>query len=937
MKSRIKSLCGIFILVVVLFAGCEKVSGKTPQKKDECIGSFKNGLSYYIKENPYDQKKASLRLVVRVGSLQEEESERGLAHFLEHMVFRGSDTYSDYEVVDFLESIGASFGADTNAYTGFDQTVYMFEVPLTKEGSLEKAVSMLSEFAMKANIDDELVQKEKKVVLDELRMRTNSSQGRTANKIFETLLEHTKYGNRLPAGLDEVVEGASADQIRAFYEKWYRPENMALVAVGDFSKEEVVGYLNKYFKTLPKSKQKNIPVVPKINDYEENFVNVIKDPETMGNSFFIAQFNESNKGITEADLLENVKDQLLFSMENRRLSNLAQEANSPFKMAGFASSRFNYHSSLYYNYCVAWDEDPLKAFNQILIERKKFETTVFTPKEYDLALATSRSNLKVAIENADKQKNPAYVNAYMSHFLFGETLISFEDEAKLELKLLDSISLNDINKRKDFFAKSTNKGVLYIPPQADTTLIKEDIEISLNNYDSIIVKAESEKPLKEISLDSPFKKGFVVSREDYKSSCLSKIVLSNGVTVYFEKTDLKENLFSLKMKAKNGLTSFSEEELISAANATTYSQKSGLSGLTAVELGDALAGKTVSLNYNLSFTERVLQGSSNNEDMAYLFKMIQSVFSDLYFRDESWNQQVKMYDEKQIAKKNNPDYLFVESIPRFNYSDHYFYREFETAELNQNTSEKAIRMAFENPEEFTMIIAGDFDEEKLIENLETYIGSIPSTEKSFPEPRFSEFTIPDGMHEKVFKMGIGREASVVTNFPINFGNYDHTFRDFIKIMVFQDALKTKLQKVLRREHGETYGVHANVQFPFYPRMDSSILTIFFPTAPDKVEEMKGFMLAEMEKLYSEPLTQEEIDTSFGIYKEAKRKSLLSNDGRIQRIEGHLIFNLIPDVYSKIEDYEDEFKQEAFNKEVLKVIDLENRIFHIKVPESSEYK
>ncbi len=937
MKSRIQSLCGILILVVLLFTGCEKVSKKSEQDKSQCIGNFKNGLTYYVKENPYDKEKASLRLVVRVGSLQEEESERGLAHFLEHMVFRGSKSYSDYEVVDFLESIGASFGADTNAYTGFDQTVYMFEVPLTKEGSLEKAVSMLSEFAMKANIDDELVQKEKTVVLDELRMRTNSSQGRTANKIFETLLEHTKYGNRLPAGLNEVVEGASADQIRSFYKKWYRPENMAFVAVGDFSKEEVVGYLDKYFKTLPKSKQVNTPVVPKIDDYEENFVNVIKDPETMGNSFFIAQFNESNKGVTEADLLENVKDQLLFSMENRRLANISQGENSPFKMAGFASSRFNYHSSLYYNYCVAWDEDPLKAFNQVLVERKKFETTSFTEKEYDLAMATSKSNLKVAIENADKQKNRTYVNAYMSHFLFGETLMSFEEEAKLELKLLDKISLDDINERKSFFSKSANKGVLYIPPEAETSLAKNDIEASLSSYDSIVVEAEVEEALKEVSLESPFEKGSVVSREDYKTSGISKVVLSNGLTVYMEKTDIKENLFSLKMKADNGLTSFPEEELISAANATAYAQKSGLSGLSAVELGDALAGKKVSLNYNLSFTERVLHGSSNNEDMAYLFKMIQSVFSDLYFRDESWNQQVQSYDEMQKAKKNNPDYLFVESIPRFNYSDHYFYRDFETDELNKDTSENAIRMAFQNPNEFTMIIAGDFDEKKLIENLEAYIGSIPNTEKSFPEPKFSDFTIPDGIHEKVFKMGIGKEASVVSNFPIHSLGENPTFADFIKIMVFQDALKTKLQKVLRREHGETYGVHANVQFPFHPRMDSSILTIFFPTAPDKVEEMKGFMLAEIEKLYNEPLTQEEIDTSFGIYKEAKKKSLLTNDGRIQRIEGHLTFNLKPDVFSKIEDFEAEFNQEAFNKEVLKIIDLENRIFHIKVPETSEYK
>lgn len=936
MKNGIKRFAGVLIVCTLFITGCDAKPKQKQHSAHESIGKCSNGLSYYVRENHYDKDKASLRLAVKVGSLQEEDSERGLAHFLEHMVFRGSENYSDYEVVDFLESIGASFGADTNAYTSFDQTVYMFEVPLSKEGSLEKAISMLSEFAMKANIDNELVQKEKTVVMDELRMRQDSSSGRNSNKLFETLLEHTKYGERLPIGLEEVILSADSEKLRAFYEKWYRPENMALIVVGDFQKDEVLGYMEKYFATLPKSKKIQTTSVPAIHDYDEEFSSIIEDPETVGNSFLLAQFGKSNKGISDEDFLINLKDQLIFAMQNRRLAIISQEDNSPFKAAQFMNNRFNMHNSIYVNYATAWDDDPQKALDRLLVERKRFENTPFTQSELDLALTNIKSGLKVAIENADKHKNHAYIQSYMNHFIFGERLMGFDEEAKFNLALLDKIDLDSINKRKEFFANKSKKALLYIPQKSENKVAKEQLDVALASFDTLEIQEEVQKDTKTFALDSSFAKGSIVDTKEYEKSGIKKLVLSNGVTVYLDKTDLKENLFSVKMVGRRGLYSFANEDLISAANASSYANKSGLAGLTYVELSDALSGKEASMDYGIYPTSRVVSGGSNNEDMDYLFKMIQALFTDKYFREDSWKQQVKLFDERKKAKQNSPSQLFFESIPRSLYSNHYFHREFETEELNREKAEKAIQTAFSNPEEFTLIIVGDFDENKLLTSLETYIASIPKENNHFPEHKFSEFTIPKGAHENVFKKGIGEEAFFFASFPIDSSSLKGDWKDAVKLMVFQDAMKTRLQKVLRRTLGETYGVHASVDFPFHPSMKSACFSVFFPTSPGKVPEMKEAMLSEMKKIKEEKLTQEEISTSLGIYKENRKKALLSNQGRIQRIEGHLLYNIEPVEYLELDEFEDEFEQERFNNEILKTIDLENRIFNIKVPESSDY-
>lgn len=865
-----------------------------------------------------------------MGSVFEEEDERGLAHFIEHMVFRGTESYSDGEVVSYLESIGASFGADTNAYTSYDETVYMLQIPIEKEENLEKAFSILSEFAMKAAFCVQQLETEKGIILDELRLYESTAASRLSRSLIETILDGTLYANRHPIGLESVIKGCTYEKIKSFYSKWYRPENMAVVAVGDFSSDQVMGYVNRYFATLPVSEKKRELECKKqeIFPFKTSFSKTYKDPETTGSYFVIGSRFKRHSILTKEDVKEFVVDALIVSMANRRLDMKVESSDPPFKLAVYSLSQIVRSGTVFTNTCVCWDEDPLKGLEALMFESKKIRKQGFTQHELDIAIAKFRSSLKVDLENSVNHKNSECVVLYLEHFMRGDALYSFKENATLRLECLDQIKLCDVNERRFYFFDQELAAV-YLPSEKSPEISEDHIIQLISEKEDDVYTSNSEE-MKYLDLESSFEKGSILETQVFENTQVKKLLLSNGMNVYLEPSNLKENLFSFALKAEKGWDMYDSSLFPSASIACSYLAKSGLAGLSAFEIKDALVGKNIGLEYDLDITSRNIRGESSNEDMATVFKLIHSIFTDRTYRQDAWNQEMKIKDEFFAIKDANPDIKFHQAVNRFNYKDHYFFEFYNSKSMDKTTAEFILTQIFNNPAEFTLVVVGDYDEVKLRDCLERYLASIPCSDDSQVEKLVKSFEFPEGVHYHVLdNAGVGQESRVVLTYPVQTSQFNRGFKDFYDIVLAENIINTRLLKKLRSEEGETYGVQAGVSVPFYPNMTSVFFQIHLSTSVGMVDKMTKMLLEEITRILDTPPTLEEKQKAIEIHKHKVAKRLQDNEGKIDRIQKNLAFGIEP-FYFISEKYEEPSIE--YLHEVMKALfNMQRYTLHTKLP------
>ncbi len=897
-----------------------------PQEKELKYGTLSNGMTYYIRENAYDKKKASLRLAVKVGSICEEEEERGLAHFLEHMVFRGTKNYSDGEVVSYLESIGARFGADTNAYTGYDETVYMFEIPLDKEGALDKALSILSEMATQANIATEQLEIEKGVVLDELRMRESQVQGRIMTKLLEVFLENNLYGQRSPIGLEKVIQECTHEKLFNFYKKWYHPKNMAILAIGDFDSGVVETSIYKYFDKASLNDHTRYER-PAIHAFQENEVVIHEDPEMTMSYLVLGDWQKNLEIHTEQDFKTSVIDDLVVSIANRRLQALTQQDNPPFKGASLSFNQMIKPATLAMGFCACWDEAPMQGLQGLLSSYRFMQKQLFTQNELDIALANAKSALESALENVNTHKNVEYAQRYVAHFLNGGPLMSYEDEVSRSLKELSSITLEDVNIRKNQLLNHAHHKLIYMPSDKKGALSKEELMSSLTSLEE---EEQLQQNQVELDVSSSFAKGSIDQNKLFDNTQVRKLTLSNGMRVYLQKSDLKEKHFSFKLEANKGLTSYDEPFFYSAMFACTYGQKSGLAGLSSFELQDALAGKLVNLSYYMGYNSRVILGDSTRKDAQTLFKLLQALFTHRTYRDEVWKQSMKSIDEYMATKESNSAIKFMEKISRCNRSNHYIFADYNSEKIYQDKAEKVLGDFFSNPSEFTLIVVGDYDESRIISYLETYLASIPNTGIPFPEPVVQNFKFPEGVHKySLDYVGPVQESAINITSPIDIEGLNQEYADFYALELAKAIVQTRLLKTLRIEAGETYGVQAQEEFPFYPSMASASFMINFSVSPDQVDRMTTLALEELKKIEMTPPTSDELKKATEIYKHTQVKSLQTNQGKLQRINDNLVFDKELDIY--LEDLLEVPSLDKVHEAMNRLFNLNNYTLHTKNP------
>lgn len=859
-------------------------------KTDSSIlhGVLQNGVTYYIKENSFDTKKASLRLAVKAGSIHEEENQRGMAHFIEHMVFRGSKSFKDGEAIKYLESVGASFGAHTNAYTSFSETVYLLDLPLREKNVLENAIQILSEFAFEATFDPSLIEIEKGVVLDELRRLQSSSQKREQQMLLKEVFQESLYSSRFPIGLEDKINKFDHQSLKNFYKKWYTPSNLAIIITLDFDPNKTLSLVKKYFEPYKDSFGKKPFIFPSIEEFTQLDAKVLLNKESASSKIYFAKWCEK----IEEDSFEGQKVNLLMDLlsvcAKRRFEITSNQEDSPFKSANAFSIKSLHEKPLFLLSFECWDKKAEFSFQSCIDQFRHCFFTLFSHSEFELAKEKSKTFYENELKNFNTRKNSEYCSYFVSHFMKRSPLISFKDFFSLRLKMLSEISLQDLQDLQVNIFNPKSFNILFFPSKENET-ITQDALMSMaqkKTLEPLDPKCNDKKELRNIT---PSEKGVILARNYFDHTNVHQYSLSNGMSVYLKKTDLKKESISIFLTAENGLNLFTQKLYSCGKVAPQYLEEAGLLGLTSTELKDALSGRLINFTPFVSLKERGLIGSSSTEDLCFFFKLVFALFKERNSSTQAFTKLSNLVNQRIQAEELNSEARFFRVASQLKFKDHYAFSQIKPENISQNGILSALESLFSDPSQFSLILVGDFQLNSIEELLKEYLASLTG-DKIQTSVQISDFDFPSGIFFKEVKSEASQgQCSCEISFKINESNLKSDLESFYYFFILEHILNTRLIQSLRQDVGEVYSIHSSSQFPLYPELFGSKLNISFATNASHFDLVKEGILNEIRKLILEGVKEKEVETAKEIGRHLRAKSSLTNEGQIHKIVTNLNF------------------------------------------------
>lgn len=725
------------------------------------IGKLPNGLTYYIRHNGYPEHRVNFYIAQRVGSIQEEEDQRGLAHFLEHMAFNGSDNFQGNNLIEYLRSIGVEFGSDLNAYTAVDQTVYRIcNVPSANTASLDSCLLILKDWSNGLTLDANEIDKERGVIHEEWRLRSSAGQ-RMLERNLEKLYPGSKYGKRMPIGLMSVIDNFKPEALRAYYHKWYRPDNQAIIVVGDVDLNRTEQKIKELFGGI-KLDPNAVPVVDEpVPDNNEAIIIVDKDKEQRRDGVSIMfkhdAFPDSLKS-SIVYLIQKYAVGLATSMLNSRLSEIQQNPDCPFVAAGVYDGTYIYSKTKdAFNVDVmpktGKTDDAVKAAMREVMRAAKFG---FTATEYVRAKDEYMSMLEKVYTNRDKQENSYWGDQYRDHFLSNEPIPSISDEYTLMQQVAPVIPVEAINEIMKQLVSVTDTnlvvyavynekdGAVYPTPES----IKKAIDsVHGEQLTAWVDNVKSEPLIKELPA-----KGKIVSETDNAVLGYKELTLSNGARVLLQKTDFKDDEVLLNATSKGGSSLLGDADIVNAKLFDAAISASGLGNFSNNELEKALAGKQVSANLTLENLHEGLSGKSTPKDIETLFQLTYLYFTDIKKDEKSYNALMTILENNLKNMAISPEAAFSDSLIVTLYSHNPRFSTLKIDDLKKANYDRILQIAKErtaNAGDFTFTIVGNYDEATIRPLIEQYIASLPANGVKEEWEKVS--TYAQGNVENVFK------------------------------------------------------------------------------------------------------------------------------------------------------------------------------------------
>jgi zinc protease len=860
-------------LVAAFFISCSTTKvQKTPDafKLDPTVvaGTLDNGMSYYVMKNAYPENRIMLRLVVKVGSIAETDSQSGVAHLIEHMAFNGTEHFEKNSLVSYIESIGMDFGADLNAYTSFEETVYMLEVPADQPEFLETALLIFHDWASAVTFDAEELDKERGVVTEEWRGRLGLS-GRMVDAVLPFELADSPYVDRLPIGSMDVIANITRDEVVEFYEKWYQPQNMAVVIAGDIDPVSVEGLIKKNMGTIPAASQKNIPEKGYVPARTQKDVLIFPDAEWSYSQVQLVALDEDSKPMTtEDDLKRYYLTRIVGEVMNARFSEITTDPQSPWLMA--QAINFTETHSATFNGLVFVPKDGMMwdAFAAVLDEVDRVLLFGITQSEFERVRDSILAIENQWYEGAQTITSQSRASALVNYFITGEVFMSDDDFIASARKLLSSITLDEVNNHaKDIFEGRGMLSMIYIPEALASQMpSKEEIIDFWENYKSEAEMTAYEDAAGQTSvMERPATKAKVSSKKELKELGAAEYELSNGVRIIVKKTDFDKSIIYMGALSKGGLSLVSDSEYASAVYSPFYTIYSGIGGMDINQLQKFLSDKTVGINCAVSERDEKIVGQASPAELEILLQLVNRMVAAPQFTDVGWNYSSLMLDTQAKQFGVQPSDVWAQKISNVLYGDsirHYISVSPElVAAYNRDDSERLFKERFGNIADFTFVFCGDLDEEAVVDLCCYYLGTLPGNKKTREEGKYEPYSFPAGITKEVVKKGQEEKGQVFIGFGGKLPaakNVNETYTDIALMEQLRALVDIRLREIIREDKSGTYGVDVYTNIDGYPDRYFEF-QINFGCEPSREQELTAEVIAALNTLRSELVDQSYID------------------------------------------------------------------------------
>ena len=818
-------------------------------------GTLSNGLSYYIRRNEEPRERLHLSLVVKAGSVHEEEEQRGLAHFVEHMAFNGTERFAKQEIVDYLESIGSSFGAHLNAYTSYDETVYFLEIPTDDPEILEKAFQILSDWAYAISFEPEEVELERGVVLEEWRLG-QGFDSRWRDGLYQALFGASRYSERSPIGLPEVVETAPVEQLRAYYERWYRPELMALVAVGDLDPALIEAKIKQHFAPPPEgeAQQERAAVAPpttlptfEVPGHEEPRIDIFTDPEAPGTQLILVRKIAPDTGQDLAWFKRSVAEQLAFMMLNARLFERGQAADPPWLWAGGAQGAFVRPTDIVQFGVVTEQDRAERGFGALLEELQRVRQHGFTASE----LAREKVNLLRSVESLYKEReqrdSELLASEYRTHFLSGIPAPGIEAEWELYQRLIPEVSLGEVDLLGASWSETRDTVLLVLRPEdpeaSSDEVLSAAMSAQLEGANALQVEAYEDEfddlPLMA-TLPTP---GSITVEEQVESIDAVRWTLSNGITVIAKQTDFQNDEVLFTAFSPGGHSLVSDEDHVSALYAADIASGSGVGLHDSVTLDKLLAGKRVSVAPYIGALFEGLGGNASPEDLETLFQLITLYVTEPRFDPAYFSTYEARLRSSAERRATDPDSAFFDKANTVLAQNHHRARPLSLDVLEELDLERAKAVygdRFADFSDATFVFVGAFDWDDLRDLTSRYLASLPTSGRV---ETWVDHDVdpPPGVEEHVVRKGIEARSQTILIYA---GDALWTREEALTATVAGEILGTRLRERVREELGGTYAIGVRASISFMPDSEY-LLYILFGSDPARVEELTAEVAVEV--------------------------------------------------------------------------------------------
>ena len=858
-------------------------------------GQLANGLTYYIQKNARPEKRLELRLVVKAGSVLEDDDQRGLAHFVEHMAFNGSTHFKKQELISYLQSIGLKFGADLNAYTSFNETVYILPLPTDKREAVEKGFLVLQDWAQGVAFNDADIDAERGIVLEELRLG-KGAQDRMNKVLFPKIFSGSKYADRLPIGTEEILKGFKYEAVKRFYKDWYRPNLMAVVVVGDIEPADAKALIEANFSQLknpPNERPRTYPTLP-VRGVSEAVV--VTDKEASNNVMQMLYPMAVDKTVvTLGDTRQKMLEQLFGMMLGQRMQELTQQATPPFVGGGSGLAAMVPGFRMFTSSALLGRQGAEPAIAALVQENERARQFGFSAAELDRSKKNMLRGLEQAAAELGKTNSAVYAAEYIRNFLVQETIPGIANELAYAQQLLPTIGEADVNAfARTVIPDQAAKLVIYTgTDKADTTTPKDaELLSAVQQAERSVVVAKTEKALATSLMTQLPKPGRIVAERRNEVLGLTELDLSNGVKVIVKATDFKNDEILMGASRFGGQSLYPQADMYNAALTDAVVSSMGLASFTPTDLQKMLAGKVLRSNFSLGAYTDGIGGSASTADLESMLQLVHLKFGNVRRDDDLFQSFVSRARDASKNALVRPDAIFRDATQTTLYNAHP--RLFLTPRpenfdgLQLDRVQTIYQERFASAKGFTFVFVGNLKPEVLKPLVATYLASLPAGDlpTQFVDLGIRPVT---GVVKKEVRAGTEPKAQVSIHFT---GAAEYSRLEQMRVSALVEVLNIKIIEVLREKLSLIYGggMRGGISRTPYTHYD---LTLSLPCGPESVDKVIAAALEEIQKLQDNGPDAADLDKVKQNWLISHRKSLRENSFWLGNLQTAVLYGTDP--------------------------------------------